>query len=456
MSKQRHEVRDAIHGFIIFDPLEKKLMDSQPMQRLRCIHQLAMTYQVYPGATHKRFEHSLGVMEFAGRIFDQLFNERERLPDDVHGRIADEMRPESRAYWRRVVRIGGLLHDLGHLPFSHAAEKELLPEGWNHERLTAEMIRHSEIADILRSERPPVDPEDVVDVAWDAEKRAKEAGDGKTLSPWRNVLNEIICGNTFGGDRIDYLLRDSLHAGVAYGRFDPDRLISGLTALVDPEDDEIAIGLLSGAIHSAEALLLARYFMYTQVYFHDVRRVYDLHLKEFLRSSLPGGQFPCDWRELMAHTDHEVLSCARAACADPNDKNHVLAQTLLARRHYRTVYELVSPDKKARPTILADLVEQATNEFGAERIRSDKYGPKSETNNFPVKTEVDTIESSLRVSGVIANLPPVEIGLVFAHPDISERATKWAKEQVTLLIHSATKGETDNGVQEARDDSGGH
>ena len=65
MSKQIHEVRDGIHGFILFDQLEKRLIDSAPMQRLRCIHQLAMCYQVYPGATHKRFEHSLGVMETA-------------------------------------------------------------------------------------------------------------------------------------------------------------------------------------------------------------------------------------------------------------------------------------------------------------------------------------------------------------------------------------------------------
>jgi HD superfamily phosphohydrolase len=295
MSKLSHEVRDGIHGLISFDQLERRLLDSEPMQRLRCIHQLAMCYQVYPGATHKRLEHSLGVMEVATRIFDRLF--QSRLPDKVQERIDDQLQPHRKDYWRRVVRLAGMLHDVGHLPFSHAAEEALLPEGWNHERLSAEIIKESEIAAILKSERPQIDPDDVVDVAWDARKRHKTTPEF-TLSPWKSLLNEIVCSNTFGADRIDYLLRDSWHSGVAYGRFDHDRLISGLTPLIDP-NDEIALGLDIGAIHTAEALLLARFFMYTQVYFHDVRRVYDLHLKEFLEKWLSGGKFPADWQKLL-------------------------------------------------------------------------------------------------------------------------------------------------------------
>ena len=166
-----HELRDGIHGFIKFDSLEKRLIDSEPMQRLRCIHQLAMCYQVYPGATHKRFEHSLGVMETASRIFDQLFIDR--VPDDVSERIASELQVEKRTYWRRVVRLAGMLHDVGHLPFSHAAEEHLLPPGWNHERITTDLLRNAEIAEILLAERPAVNPEDVVDAAWDMKKRAK-------------------------------------------------------------------------------------------------------------------------------------------------------------------------------------------------------------------------------------------------------------------------------------------
>jgi HD superfamily phosphohydrolase len=455
MGKLLHEVRDAIHGLSSFDQFEKRLLDSAPMQRLRCIHQLAMCYQVYPGATHKRLEHSLGVMEVATRIFDRLF--QSRLPDKVQERIADELEPDRKRYWRRVVRLAGMLHDVGHLPFSHAAEEALLPETWNHERLTAEIIKGSEIGSILKSERPPIDPDDVVDVAWDATKRAKTEATF-TLSPWKSLLNEIVCSNTFGADRIDYLLRDSWHSGVAYGRFDQDRLISGLTPLIDPRNDEIALGLDIGAIHTAEALLLARFFMYTQVYFHDVRRVYDLHLKEFLQRWLPGGKFPADWQKLLEVSDHEVLVAMRRAVSEKSDDLHELAARVLARKHFRTVYELVSTHKKRVPTILADLFGAATAEFGAENVRKDSYGPKSESNDFLVQTGVGAVESSLQVSGVIANVPPVEIGLIFVSPAVSERAKQWvdSKAKALLAQQGSREGAVDHAVQKARDPASRH
>lgn len=133
MTKIYHEIRDPIHVFIKLDNDEREVLNSYPFQRLRHIHQLAMSYLVYPGATHKRFEHSLGVMELAARVFDVVTNNfnihrkvRELIPE-----ISDK---DKIGYWRRVLRMAAICHDLGHLPFSHAAEKELLPAGWDHER----------------------------------------------------------------------------------------------------------------------------------------------------------------------------------------------------------------------------------------------------------------------------------------------------------------------------------
>jgi len=91
-----------------------------------------------------------------------------------------------------------------------------------------------------------------------------------------------------------YLLRDSYHAGVAYGKFDHYRLIDTLRILPHEQTDEATLGIESGGLHSTEALLLARYFMYTQLYFHPVRRIYDFHLLEFLKLWLPGGRFATD------------------------------------------------------------------------------------------------------------------------------------------------------------------
>ena len=78
MTKLSHEVRDPVHQFIRFNDQERRVIDSAPVQRLRHIHQLATTYLLYPGATHRRFEHSLGVMELAGRVFD-VITERENV-----------------------------------------------------------------------------------------------------------------------------------------------------------------------------------------------------------------------------------------------------------------------------------------------------------------------------------------------------------------------------------------
>ena len=128
MAKNIHEIRDPVHVFVRLDSDERKILNSRSFQRLRHIHQLAMTYLVYPGATHKRFEHSLGVMELASRVFDIVTNP-DNVTDDVRRLLEPLASPDQIAYWRRVVRMAALCHDIGHLPFSHAAEKELLPDG---------------------------------------------------------------------------------------------------------------------------------------------------------------------------------------------------------------------------------------------------------------------------------------------------------------------------------------
>ena len=151
--KYTHEIRDPIHVFIRLDSDERKVLDSRPFQRLRHIHQLAMTYLIYPGATHKRFEHSLGVMELAGRVFD-VVTDPDNVTDEIKHLLEPLNAPDNRAYWRRVIRIAALCHDIGHLPFSHAAEKELLPDDWDHEKLTREIIVSDEMKTIWDSVTP--------------------------------------------------------------------------------------------------------------------------------------------------------------------------------------------------------------------------------------------------------------------------------------------------------------
>jgi hypothetical protein len=146
MAKRIHEIRDPIHVFIRLDSEERRVVNSRPFQRLRHIHQLAMTHLLYPGATHRRFEHSLGVMEIATRIYDVVTNPVNLEHDPTAREIVPAPNSHEHLYWKRVVRMAALCHDIGHLPFSHAAEHELLPAGWDHERLTDDPILSPDMA----------------------------------------------------------------------------------------------------------------------------------------------------------------------------------------------------------------------------------------------------------------------------------------------------------------------
>src|SRR3989344_2454610 len=129
------KIYDSVHGFIPFDEYEKEVIDSLPFQRLHYIHQLGIAYLVYPGATHTRFEHSLGVMFLATLMFDKIC--KSVRPDVFH--FVPRKGSSEYLYWKRVLRMAALCHDLGHLPFSHVAEQDLL-NPFGHEAWTLKII----------------------------------------------------------------------------------------------------------------------------------------------------------------------------------------------------------------------------------------------------------------------------------------------------------------------------
>ena len=112
--KNNHVVRDPIHKFVSYTNAEKVVIDSPQFQRLRDIHQLAMTYLIYPGASHKRFEHCLGVMELATNIFDVVMDD-DNLTKRSREVFQEQLRDKQ--YWRQTLRMAALCHDVGHLPF---------------------------------------------------------------------------------------------------------------------------------------------------------------------------------------------------------------------------------------------------------------------------------------------------------------------------------------------------
>jgi hypothetical protein len=223
-------VKDAVHGNIKVSELERRLMDTAEFQRLRGVKQLGLTHLVYPGALHSRFEHALGCMHIAGQFCEAL-----ALPQKE----------------REIIRASALLHDVGHLAFSHESEAafaKLLHA--NHEQIGGQKILRGEIADVLVD--AGISPKEVVELM---------VGKGK---------GQIIAGDV-GADRIDYLLRDAHYTGVAYGVIDSERIIH--TAKLGKGNNDGELMLEWGGLEAAESLLIARYLMFSTVYMHHAVRI---------------------------------------------------------------------------------------------------------------------------------------------------------------------------------------
>jgi hypothetical protein len=446
VAKEFNEIRDPVHVFVEADPDEVAVVNSRPFQRLRHIHQLALTYLIYPGGTHRRFEHSLGVMQVAGRIYDIVMRD-ENLSDVVREVVPGSRR--KREYWRSVLRMAALCHDMGHLPFSHAAEKELLPNGVGHEQITRALIESELMKPVWDGMRPRPQPEDVVKLALGPEE-AKDL----TFNTWEAILAEMIVGDVFGADRIDYLLRDSLHTGVAYGRFDHHRLIQTMRILPPAPDlagaeeattgEEAArstLGVVRGGLESAEGLLVARYFMFSQVYYHWTRLIYDTHLKEFLQLWLSGGQFPTDPEEHLRFTDQEIMAAISAAAADSADAAHEPAWRIVNREHFRVFYERAPEDVALYPEAATAIFEAAKEQFGAEKVRYADSRKAAGTADFPVRDRDGKSVSSLALSQVLQELPEPRNEYVYVVRERREDARKWVRENRRAVIEAAAKAE---------------
>jgi HD superfamily phosphohydrolase len=265
-------IRDPIHGFVKLSPWEQDVVDHGVFQRLRHIRQLALTEMVYPGASHTRFEHSLGVMQVATMMFDQL------RPQLEASQVQPKFTRDDLDRARVIVRLSALLHDIGHCPFSHGGE-EVMPTNprrgkkHKHEDYSAALIRHlmRDVIDDHPANQLKISAEEIC---------AFLQNDGSLplqLLFWRPLITGQI-----DADRADYLLRDSHHAGVAYGQYDINRLVATLRVVRDRETESLMIGIEKGGLQAVEGLILARYMMFVQVYFHHTRRAYDHHVTRVL------------------------------------------------------------------------------------------------------------------------------------------------------------------------------
>jgi len=249
---------DPIHHFIELDDGEVALLNTSPVQRLRRLRQLGLAYLAFPAAEHSRFGHGLGALAVGECVLEAL----RRYDGDYFSSAADY---EAQ---RRLLRASLLLHDVGHGPFSHACEAVL---GKRHELRTREIL---ELPDVSRAL-----------ALMDVESRevlALITGSRETRYP---VLREIVSGPNLDADRMDYLLRDSYFTGVVGGSYDADQLIGSLRVFEDRGTQ--ALGVDGRGVVALESFVLARYMMFSTVYFHHTTRQFERILQTALRETWP-------------------------------------------------------------------------------------------------------------------------------------------------------------------------
>ena len=285
-------IADPIHQYVLYtrpggiagEATEQDLIDSPWMQRLRRVPQLQSARWVFPAAEHSRFQHSLGAMHLAGRLAQQLYPSlRAIFPDGPSAPLLEEL-----------LRMAGLLHDVGHGPFGHFFDDNFLIDYDLTHELVGQRIIREELGDIIRNlRRSPsaaFNADERIDPEWICYLMGKSYTHPLESHPkWLPHLKPLLSG-VFTADNMDYVLRDSYMCGVAVGPIDIERIIYYSFF------SEKGLTLDRGGLQAFIMFLNARFYMYTNVYYHRTTRGIDLHLKEIFRDTMKLA-FPYDLRK---------------------------------------------------------------------------------------------------------------------------------------------------------------
>ena len=332
-------ITDTVHGTIRLEPLTQDLLETLEIQRLNSIRQLGLTYLVFPGANHSRLEHCLGVGYMAGAMARSLG-------------LAEEE--------RKLVQAAGLLHDVGHGPYSHTLEHVLSRElAVDHMHLTQRIITGDDdnvappdraafpdvprIHEVLR--KHAVSPESVAALIRGPSERGGLFLDAASRKVDRRYLGQII-HSPMDADQIDYLLRDAHYTGATHGAIDVSRLLQTL----ELHRGQIAID--RKGLPALEGMLVARGLMYSSVYFHKTVRIAEQMIARAVeRSGAPIA-------EVQKMVDHELLAWLMAQGG--------LQKEIALRLRYRKLYKrVVAYDRDE----LSDSARETLASFGRAEER---------------------------------------------------------------------------------------
>jgi len=293
------EIRDPVHGSIAIHDAEIEILEHPFFQRLRNIKQLGFSEYVFPGASHTRYLHSIGVMHVATMVFDSLFKDQSS---------------KEILRLKESLRLACLLHDIGHAPLSHSTESVMpgmsalkLPPQFmekerqaTHEDYTIKSITDSSFTKSFKG---------VIDEFGISPTAIAELVVGETRNPsyftYKNInyfplLHQLV-SSEMDCDRMDYLLRDSYFCGVSYGKFDLDWIIDNLK--ICPENSQAYLGISERAISTFDDFLLSRFHMFMMVYFHYRAVCLEQMLQRYFDSSVNEYSIPGDIEAYLEHDD---------------------------------------------------------------------------------------------------------------------------------------------------------
>ncbi len=346
------ELRDPVHGSMELSDAEVKVLDSVAYQRLRQIKQLGFAEFSFPGATHNRYLHSIGVSYLAGVAFDEIFKKFPFSSSKVKEK------------YRVLVKLAALLHDIGHGPLSHTTEevmprlselkikayekrrtdlkfalpKENPERQANHEDYTIKFITDSSLTKVIEDEFADFSPIHVaclVDKTLQCPDDFFKDGD----FGFRTILSQII-SSEMDVDRMDYLERDAYFCGTNYGKVEQNWLLSNLS--YHSVEGELHLALSRRALYTFDDFLLARHHMHLMVYFHHKAIIYEEMLYRYLTSKECSFKLPANIEEYIKFTDYSLYQ--HLASVD-----HEWARRISERRPFRMLFELHSTGETPRP-----------------------------------------------------------------------------------------------------------